>query len=509
MNNLKPSEQFVASFRGVGAVWRRVVYNDANKDNLPCTYRLADSESRENLQIYIESDGSGQLNFNIGVAVSDYKPHTEQIVCGRTLKTKYANASWIWIDGVPNPTNDGLATKVNVVWPDSLATVHACTFEFLGWRGGKYTRDDNNPKTVTFAQGGAHDGEATITVSDYYTVFYKTVEVVASGAVVPDNNFAASGVQISYTSRCSVLVHVPVQAAYANAVQYGPGCVRAASVRMTDMAAPLNIEGECSVSATRENGTWWEMFAVGAGGQGSVFKTNTAYRESYLGPLRLGGYAFHLPKDMDDYRRQPYLVVNYNTGAIIDVLYVDACELVCCRLGESVRLGKQRVCEAEHAIGLALTRTLRPTSFDLEDNSTVNVFTANTLNTGSNNGMTGQGADCWLTIATQWDGVTDNIDVTMYYPDVSFETWMHGLEATRNIPRVMSNKYHIKELMKSLFNKGLLAARKYAGPLIRVAGRSAAEYLAGQSPLAADGVRLLQQAYGVGDAIAGRLVNGH
>jgi hypothetical protein len=156
---------------------------------------------------------------------------------------------------------------------------------------------------------------------------------------------------------------------------------------------------------------------------------------------------------------------------------------------------------------LPLTRA--PHSFDLEDNSTVNVFTANTINTGANNGMTGQGADAWLTIATQWDGTTDNIDVMQYYPDVSFETWMHALEATRNIPRCMSNKYHIKELMKSLFNKGIIAARKYAGPLIRVAGKAAAEYLAGQSPLAADGIKLLQNAYSVSDAITSRLVNGH
>jgi hypothetical protein len=324
MNNLKPSEQFVASFRGVGSLWRRCLYNDANKDNLPCTYRLADSESRENTEIQTEVDNGGQMNFNIAVAVSDYRPHTDQMVCGRTLKTKYANASWVWIDGVPNPATD-LETTVNFVWPVGLV-IHACVFEVLGWRGGKYTKDDTNPKIVTFDQAQVARSNSTpcvITVSDYYTIFYKTVPATTEGgAAIPDNNFAANGVSISFTSFCSVLVHVPVQAAYLNAAQYGPGCVRAASVRMTDMAAPLNIEGEVSVSATRENGTWWEMFAVGAGGQGSVFKTNTAYREAYLGPLRLGGYAFHLPKDMDDYRRQPYLVINYNTGAIIDVLHV-------------------------------------------------------------------------------------------------------------------------------------------------------------------------------------------
>lgn len=72
----------------------------------------------------------------------------------------------------------------------------------------------------------------------------------------------------------------------------------------------------------------------------------------------------------------------------------------------------------------------------------------------------------------------------------------------------MSNKWHIKELVSALFKRGTLAARKYAGPLIRVAGRAAAEYLANQSPLAADGIKLLQQAYNIGDHITHTLVNG-
>lgn len=136
------------------------------------------------------------------------------------------------------------------------------------------------------------------------------------------------------------------------------------------------------------------------------------------------------------------------------------------------------------------------------------VFTANTLNTGANDGLTGLGADCWLTVATQFDGTCDNDWVDMWYPNVSFETWMHALEIMRGVPRVMSNKWHIKELVAALFKKGALAARKYAGPLIKVAGRAAAEYLAGQSPLADEGIKLLQSAYNIGDHITHTLVNG-
>jgi hypothetical protein len=456
MTNLKPSETFVASFRGVGSLWRRFVYHDPNPQGLVNSMSLRDSETRDNEELYLDDDDSGQLNFNIAIPLGDYKPHGDQLVCGRTLK-KYANCSWVSIDGVPDP-EVGKESKVTFTWPGSF-TIQACSFEIRAWRGNRFTLVD----TVTFteAQVSRSESSGNLSVTDYYSFFY------VPGADATADNFATAGIQVSFATHCSVLAHVQVDFAYVNMPQLGPGCVRAASLRLTDMAPPLSQQGQCAVAATRENATWWEMYSVGAGGEGSVFKSVTAYRDSYVGPLRFGGYSFHLPKDMDDYRRQPYCIVNYKTGAVIDVW------------------------------------------FDLEDQSTVNVYAANTQNTGANNGTTGQGADGWITVNTQWDGTTDNKWVDQWYPNVSYETWMHALEVMRGVPRVMSNRWHIKELMGALFKRGTLSARKYAGPLIRVAGRAAAEYLANQSPLAADGIKLLREAYGVGDAITKTLQNGH
>jgi hypothetical protein len=62
---------------------------------------------------------------------------------------------------------------------------------------------------------------------------------------------------------------------------------------------------------------------------------------------------------------------------------------------------------------------------------------------GSNDGTTGQGADCWLTVTTHFDGTVDNTWPDMWYPNVSFETWMHALELMRAVPRAMSNKVRI------------------------------------------------------------------
>jgi hypothetical protein len=455
MNNLLPAETFVASFSGVGSVWRRFVWHDPNANEALWTYSLRDSEFYATDEIYPEEDGTGQMNFNIGVATADYKPHGDQIVCGRTLKQKYANASWIWIDGVPSPES-GSGSQVEVTWPGPI-TLKACTFDIVAWAGGKFEAYDS----ITFTAADATLSKAAdILRSDYYSIFYRTANAAA------DTNFDSNGVQISVGGNCSVLSHVQVRSAWKNRTQLGPGCMRAASLRMTEMAAPLNVQGESTVAATRENGTWWQFYVQGNGGANSVFKPISNYREAYLGPLLIGGYAYHLPRDMDDYRKQDYLVLNYDTGETIDVW------------------------------------------FNLEDQRIVNVYSARTLNTGANTGQTGQGADCWLTVASHFDGTVDNDWVDQWYPNVSFETWMHALELMRGVPRCMSNKWHIKELVSELFKRGKLVAKRYAGPLIKVAGRAAAEYLAGQSPLAADGIKLLQQAYNVGNEITGTLVNG-
>lgn len=169
---------------------------------------------------------------------------------------------------------------------------------------------------------------------------------------------------------------------------------------------------------------------------------------------------------MQDFQSKPFCNVDYDTGTIIDVWW------------------------------------------ELEDQSVVNVYSARTQNTGANTGLTGQGADCWATVVTQFDGTVDNTWPDMWHPNVSYETWMKALEHMRVVPRAMSNKWHIATLMKELFNRGKIAARKYAGPLIRVAGRAVAEHLAGQSPLANDGIELLRRAYNIGDAISATLKNG-
>jgi hypothetical protein len=332
MNNALPTEFVCVSFRGVGSLWRRFLKLDPNRDNEENTMVLKDTETRSTDEIRPDDNFSGQMNFNIaepGPGIT-YKPHGTTLVCGRTLppnSTKFANASWVWIDAVPDPAV-GLESRLTATWPGAIAA--DCLFQIYRWNGGKFT--------VVGAIGMAA-GDTTdyfpLTVSDYYTIFYLALEPIAT------DNFASVGVTITTTSYCSQLCHIQVKEAYKNISQLGPGCTRAGSLRMTEMAAPLNIQGECAVACTREVGTWYSMFSTGAGGSGSIFKQVVNYREAYLGPLRLGGYSYHLPKEMSDFESHPFCDIDYETGTIKDVW------------------------------------------FDIGDQSTVNIFAARTMNTGT------------------------------------------------------------------------------------------------------------------------------
>jgi hypothetical protein len=203
MSNIKPSETFVASFRGVGSVWRRFIYHDANAKNLENHIQLQDSEALDSV-IYLEDDDTGQLNFNIAVAKSTYKPHGPQMVCGRTLKTKYANASWFWLDGVPEPGN-GLESLIYVTFNGAF-DIQECSFKIVAWRGGRFVEVD----TISFtqAQVDRSSSSSNITQSDYYSIFYQP----AIAPDVDDNNFATGrGVTIEASPKLpgSTLPNLP------------------------------------------------------------------------------------------------------------------------------------------------------------------------------------------------------------------------------------------------------------------------------------------------------------
>lgn len=134
----------------------------------------------------------------------------------------------------------------------------------------------------------------------------------------------------------------------------------------TTQAAPLNIEGEAAAACTRQAGTYMQMYKAGGSATGSVFTKVNNYRDPYVGPIRQGLYAWHSIFKETTIELKPTLEIDYITGQLRDIWW------------------------------------------DIEDDSDVNVYSARTINSGENTGLTGLGADAWWCLVTHMNWTTDN-----------------------------------------------------------------------------------------------------
>lgn len=83
---------------------------------------------------------------------------------------------------------------------------------------------------------------------------------------------------------------------------------------------------------------------------------------------------------------------------------------------------------------------------------------------------------------------------------------MTALDQLRFAPRVMSNRWHMGSLARYLIDKGKLGMR-YAAPLLKHGGIAVARHFLG-GQITDDGIKLLKDAYNIGDAIGGQLKGG-
>lgn len=337
---LRFTETFASVHRGVGSLWHRLRVYDANKNSERCAYYLADSETlqTDQTQLRIYPEVNGQMNFNMGIplASESYKPHGDTLIAGRSF-IKATGKSWIWLDGQPG---SGTQSDITVSWVGAgpvAQIASACDFIISRWNGGAPTTVGcPNPIPFLVNDGTPSKPSNAVTIPDFYTVDY------VQYGVAPNFPPGSDGVQIMCQSFCSVLKQIQVEGAYQNITTLGPGFNLAGSARFTNIAPPLEIEGMAAVANTREPMTWWSMYvSSGGAGANSIFGVVANYKDSYGGPLRLGGYMLDVPHTMTDYVSKSYCDVDYKINVIKDIY------------------------------------------FDIEDTSIVNVFAAKSQNTGA------------------------------------------------------------------------------------------------------------------------------
>lgn len=461
---LKPEEFFIASFRGIGSIWRRMLVYDPNSLRADRRFRLKHTTTRAVTSgdfLKLQDGGGPFFDFNIadctdGAGGSAYSTqcNTTTMVCGRSKDTMN-DARWFLTNATQDP-DAGFETTLTIT-PQS-AIVNNCIISAIGWRGGEPVEVD----TVVFAVGATAAQTIQLT-GDNGQPDYMTFRYFCDDA--NDGNFAGlKGFRFDYVDFCAGLCQVPVDTAYANITQLGKMTTIAASVRLTEIAAPLNVEGNSTVACTRDPATWYRQYLVGGSGTGSVFTVVNNYRDAYQGPLLEGGYGYHMPFRKTQFEMDDCMEIDYQNNIIKDLWW------------------------------------------SIEDDSDVNVFSARTINNGENNGLTGMGADAWITCVTHFNWLTDNKWPDADYSRLKYNVWMNALDHLRQCPRVMSNKHHMGTLLRWLVDKGRLAKR-FVGPVLKVGGPILARHFLG-GEVTDQGVKLLQDAYQVGNSIARQLKGG-
>lgn len=110
-------------------------------------------------------------------------------------------------------------------------------------------------------------------------------------------------------------------------------------------------------------------------------------------------------------------------------------------------------------------------------------------------------------MATHMNWTTDNKWPTAEVSPYGYQIWASALDNLRFAPKVMSNKYHMPELLSFLVNSGKNFARKYVPAMLYHGGRAAASRFLGEE-LTDRGIGALKQAYGIGNEIVSRLKGG-
>lgn len=468
LRHLPPEEYFFASFRGNGAWFRRTKRYFTNPNSEELRFRLkwaaertsvAGTQQAGNPDFIHLMDGQNYFRFNIadcrdGAGGSTFATavNTQTMVCGRSTAT-LGDHRWVWCNAVPAAdAGDQSTWTITYSRTAALGGVFSnCTVVLSRWNAGNpkemgrvsfvaAAAPNPNPDSGTITLTGAGPGGG---VPDYYTFTY----------IGADDNFATgNGFRFDFVSKCAGLTQTPVENAFQNIFQLGKGTVIAASCRLTDMAAPLNIQGEATVAQVRDPYTWWYIYT-----SGGCFTRINNYRDSYTGKLLNGGYAYHLPFRGTQFEMTECMELDYDAQIINDVW------------------------------------------FDIEDDSNVNVFGARSINAGNNNGQTGLGCDGWITTVTHFNWYTDNKWPDASYPDFGFTIWAEALTNLRFAPRVMSNNHHAATLFKWMFDTGKLA-KKYYGPFKALIQRAA--------PIVNDGVKLLTSAYRDGQEITRTMQGG-
>lgn len=382
LQQLKPGEQFVA-IRGDNPLCAALV-SDPNPTGQTCTYDWTDGGSTS---LYVQNGGFLHVSWAVPHAGSVYKPHGPQL-----FAEEHDGVRFVWGDGTAGSANTITVTTVNPA---------ATSGKVVLWRLNAYDPQIVSSLPLT---SGTTAYVFTPGFSDAFAVqFVGTPTAAIAGAVT-----------VNQSTTSSILAHLPVEQFFQNSNYVAEARVIAHSVRMTDIAAPLNAEGYIAIAELDQPGEWYEIFIQGAG-QNSLGAIVADYDDAYADKLITGGYTYCKPSSRTAWDMQQFVYSSFESNVVYDAAYMSA----------------------------------NPNSWK--------VIVAYTLNTG-NNAASGLGADAMLTFATHIEFTSPNKWVSKDKSRFSREQWANALEKLKWAPDATENEFHWSDIIKWVGTAAQVAA---------------------------------------------------
>lgn len=400
-----PSDMYIATFND--SPWCLMVMYDPNAGCAQWDYKWS---MNGDFVLRVNAPKSTVLH-NYSSTTNLYKPHGVFEYSGKDLD----GVRYQWIDGKNGTVDVSGNASPSTLRVTALAnpTVTGGQIQLIRWNNGNAT-PYSTPQALT---NGVTVYNFTINISDYYAVAI----IAIAGTVAA--NLQAAGFNIEHFGTCSVLAHFAAKNILAHAAQLSKcGRILALSVRLTDVAALQYLQGEVAVATNLDGNAWYPMFMQGGGLGTDCYDTVASYPKAIVGPLPEGAYTYHKPAKKEDYGWKEWVVLDPLTGLVLDLWW------------------------------------------PMETNTPVKIIAATTNNIGNNNGNTGLGAQCYVTLAYCLEWQTTDDWTPTGIPSQSSLAWRNALEELMFFPDATGNAWHWKDLIT-----GIAKAVSWTAPVWRAA----------------------------------------
>jgi hypothetical protein len=284
---------------------RHYIIYDPNANSSTFTYNWSENGD------YTLPFEQGAVHFTRAIAQTSYRPHTQNLFSGVDSK----GFRYCWMDAVNLTDSNG--TIITVTLNQIPTSASTGQIEIWAYNNGDPICDPNtdNPSgsyAVSFGTGSTAGPTYPARVATTYTFYLTKSDYI--GIYFAGNWESAvlnAGVRVSFSGKCSVFCHNPIETFWTNVYRFGGIRIIGQDGDIKDMSSDLNNQGAIAACKTREPTAWYEILEAGIGSSvlAEIADYGSVY-DHYLGKFKNGCHAANLPCAENWYKMRNFVQVD-------------------------------------------------------------------------------------------------------------------------------------------------------------------------------------------------------